>query len=304
MELKSSGTFSMASGRPIDTVRFTSVSHSRLEYDREEPGEHAEHVVAKINDYELSPKFFEALNNLIPIVVDALDLGKTWLQGEILGIKTQWTWSGDKWLLKINEIELSRSTFNGEIPMQRSVKTGKITEEGFDPFTRSMLENIWDEAWIHLKQQPKQGDLFETQPSAKSISLENRRSAVRAELEQMAIPSEGIKAYLEFAGETPSVDDFNDWNEGEYDEPVDLSDRKRNLVGTELLVLDIAGDQISEYLEADTESPSVERFYQWQADSNKNPLYQWEPKPEEPITPPKATPRRTRSKAKKEAVPA
>jgi hypothetical protein len=45
--------------------------------------------------------------------------------------------------------------------MQRSVKTGKITEESFDPFTRSMLENIWDEAWIHLKQQPKQGDLFE-----------------------------------------------------------------------------------------------------------------------------------------------
>lgn len=162
----------MASGRPIDTVRFTSVSHSRLEYDREEPGEHAEHVVAKINYYELSPKFFEALNALIPIVVDALDLGRTWLQGEILGIKTQWTWSGDKWLLKINEIELSRSTFNGEIPMQRSVKTGKITEEGFDPFTRSMLDNIWDEAWIHLKQQPKQGDLFDTRKFAELGSPE------------------------------------------------------------------------------------------------------------------------------------
>jgi hypothetical protein len=239
MELKSLGTFSMNSGRPIDTVRFTSVSHSRLEYDREEPGEHAEHVIAKINDYELSPKFFEALNNLIPIVVDALDLGGTWLQGEILGVKTQWTWSGDEWLLKINEIELRRSTFNGEIPMMRSVKTGKITEEGFDPFTRSMLENIWDEAWIHLKQQPKQTDLF-------------------------------------------------DWNK---EEPVNLATLQSKVQG-DLLAMGVQSDRIEDYLGqcGETQTPSVEGFHEWQCD----------PEQQESI----ATPRRTRSKAKKEPVPA
>jgi hypothetical protein len=218
MKLKSSGTFSMTSGRPIDTVRFTKVSYSHLEYDREEPGEHPEHSVAKINDYELSPKFFEALNKLIPLVVDVLDLGKTWLQGEILGVKTQWTWSGDKWLLRINEIELSRSTFSGEIPMQRSAKTGKITEESFDPFTRSMLENIWDEAWIHLKQQPKQGELFEPltdwnegeyeEPEEK---LERLREYIRKTLSQRGIHVEAREAYVEFAGDTPSIGGFDDW---------------------------------------------------------------------------------------------
>lgn len=225
MELKSSGTFSMASGRPIDTVRFTKVSYSQLEYDREEPGEIAEHVVARIEYPEaVRSQFNEAMNRLTPIVVDALDLGQSWLQGEIYSLKTQWSWSGDKWLLKINEIELRRSTLSGEIPMMRSVKTGKITEEGFDPFTRSILEAVWDEAWIYLKDQPKQGSLFdplsEDNSSAKAGSLMERRSAVRKALKLMAIPTEGIEAYLEFAGDTPSVDDFNDWNEneGNYEE--------------------------------------------------------------------------------------
>jgi hypothetical protein len=218
MELKTSGNFSMASGRPIDTVRFTKVSYSHLEYDREEPGELPEHVTARIEFPEaVRSEFNAAMNNLVPIVVDALDLGKTWLQGEIYSIKTQWTWSGDAWLLKINEIELRRSTLNGEIVMQRSVKTGKITEEGFDPFTRSMLENIWDEAWIHLKQQPKQGDLFE--PLAhwnkeESGDLDSKPvdlAALKKDLTAMGVESYRIEDYLGECRDRPSVQGFHEW---------------------------------------------------------------------------------------------
>jgi hypothetical protein len=94
--------------------------------------------------------------------------------------------------------------------MMRTVKTGKITEEGFDIFIQSMLENIWDEAWIHLKQQPKQGDLFE--PLAdwnkeKPIDL----AALKKDLTAMGVESYRIEDYLGECSDRPSVVGFHEW---------------------------------------------------------------------------------------------
>lgn len=216
----------MGSGRPVDAIQFISINAKKIVFQQSAiEGESIAvplESTVKIDD-EPHPDYFAVLDVLVPYTIKMMGLDNSlWKHASCGGIKLKWTYNHnlEKFTYRIESIAIARTSCAGELPISRSVSFGGVIYDEIPAIVIDAIDAIMDEAWLYLSgKKTAQLNLFEAPVSkAKDEALERRRSEVRAALEQAAIPKEGIDQYLESAGETPSVDDFYDWNNGEYDD--------------------------------------------------------------------------------------
>jgi hypothetical protein len=219
--VKMIGAFRMGSGRPVDAIQFSAINAKKIVF--QQSAIEGESIAVPLEstvkiDEEPHPDYFEALDKLVEYAIKMMDLGSNWKHASCGGIKLKWTYNHnlEKFTYRIESIAIARTSCAGELPISRSVSFGGVIYDEIPAIVIDAIDAIMDEAWLYLSgKKTAQLNLFEAPVSkAKDEALERRRSEVRAALEQAAIPKECIDQYLEFAGETPSVDDFYDWNNG------------------------------------------------------------------------------------------
>lgn len=210
MELKPLGTFRMGSGRPVDTIRFESISGKQIKYQSIASDGLSMPVqsIVKINQ-EPHPDYFSALDKLAPFAIKVLDLGKHWQAVSTIGsLKLEWTYNNntEKFTYKIQEIALARPSDISEIAIERFIKFGGIVIDDIPWEVRDYIEVIMDEAWLYCSgKKTAQLNLFEM------VSVETAQKAVKIALQGMGVESYRIEDYLGEAGDSPSVEGFHEW---------------------------------------------------------------------------------------------
>ena len=272
MELKSLGTFNHA-GRPIDTIRFETINGKQIKYQSIGSDDLIAMPVQSIVKIAVDPHpdYFTALDKLVPFAIKAMDLGKNWqVESSIGSLRLEWSYNNttEKYIYKIAEITIFRSSDISEIPIDRSLKFGGIIIDDIPWEVRDAIEDILDQAWFYCTgKKTAQLNLFEmpTQEPRATQTL-----AEKAELIDRIIKKDVPEEVIEKA-------------------IAEAVDRKRKAVSMKLKNMGVENYRIEDYLGDAADNPSVEGFHDWQC----------EPDQQQPIAQ-----KRTRSKAKKEAVPA
>jgi hypothetical protein len=152
----------------INEVRFTTITRKRFTWEESQPsGKMLDSVrFCDVDNDELSYEWNRAMDAFTPWVRELMTLDTAWEMAQVESISVAWQWSGDDWLMKINSIVVSRECLSGEVPMERKVKTGKITEEGFEVDTKDLLSDLWNESWKYYTSRPEQLSLLENPGSS------------------------------------------------------------------------------------------------------------------------------------------
>lgn len=219
MELKKYGTFNMSVGRPIDALRFEKMNAKQIVFQQVSAEDVAMPVqsIVKINQ-DPHPDYFKALDALVPFAIKVMDLGPHWQFSSIGSLKLEWTYNNntEKFTYKIDSITIARLSHLSELAIPRMMTFGGIVIDDIPYEVRDAIENIMDQAYLYvLGKKTAQLNLFDTQPKPEldSAVLTVIRGEVIKALEERGVHHEGIELYLEFAGNSPSVEGFLDWNE-------------------------------------------------------------------------------------------
>ena len=151
----------------INEVRFTTIGRKRFAWEESHPSGKMLDTgrFCDVVEEELSQDWHRAMEAFTPWVRELMGLDQSWEMAQVDSIAVAWQWSGDEWLMKINSIVVSRETLGDEVPMERKLKTGKITEDDFEVDTKDLLGDLWDECWKHYTSRPEQLTLLDAEPS-------------------------------------------------------------------------------------------------------------------------------------------
>lgn len=227
MELQKYGTFNMTVGRPIDSIRFEKMNGKQIVFQQVSATDLAMPVqsIVKINQ-DPHPDYFKALDALVPFAIKVMDLGPHWQYSSIGSLKLEWTYNNntEKFTYKIDSITIARPSALSELAIQRMMTFGGIVIDDIPYEVRDAIEAIMDQTYLYvLGKKTAQLNLFDfeskSEPDSKDLTV--LQYEVTKALEELSIQPEGIELYLEFAGDSPSVEGFHDWNE-EDDIPEEL----------------------------------------------------------------------------------
>lgn len=153
----------MTTPRP-DTIQFSLISASEIRYAFPAVGD-AMPVSSsgKTRHQEPHPDYFAALDELIPFVIDVMDLGSSWESGSIGSLRLAWTDDGEiEPSYKIVSIEISRPSGSDETITDRKLSCPRIVSEDIPDSVLEIIDRIFDEAWLYSTgEKPSQATLFE-----------------------------------------------------------------------------------------------------------------------------------------------
>ena len=153
----------MTTPRP-DTLQFSLISANEIRYAFPAVGE-AMPVSSsgKTRHQEPHPDYFAALDELIPFVIDVMDLGASWESGSIGSLRLAWTDDGEiEPSYKITSIEISRPSASEETMTNRKLSCPRIVSEDIPDSVLGVIDRIMDEAWLYSTgEKTSQATLFE-----------------------------------------------------------------------------------------------------------------------------------------------
>ena len=170
----------MPTPRP-DTLQFSLISASEIRYAFPAVGEAMPVSSSGKTRYkEPHPDYFKVLDELIPFVIDVMDLGPTWESGSIGALKLDWTDSeeGDA-TYKITSIDIARQSASGEIVADRKMQCPRIVSDDIPAEVLEIIDRIFDEAWSYCTgEKTSQGSLFEMAPTNISTRSKAKTMAI------------------------------------------------------------------------------------------------------------------------------
>ena len=153
----------MTTPRP-ETIQFSLISANEIRYAFPAVGE-AMPVSSsgKTRHQEPHPDYFAALDELIPFVIDVMDLGASWESGSIGSLRLAWTDDGEiEPSYKIASIDIARQSASGEIVADRKLTCPRIVNDDIPDEVLDIIDRIMDEAWLYSTgEKPSQATLFE-----------------------------------------------------------------------------------------------------------------------------------------------
>jgi hypothetical protein len=219
MEIKKYGTFNMTVGRPIDALRFEKMNGKQIVFQQVGDGDMAMPVQSIVKmTVDPHPDYFNALDSLVPFACKIMDLGPHWSCSSIGSLKLDWTYNNntEKFTYKIDSITIARPSHLSELAIPRMMSFGGIVIDDIPCEFQDAIENIMDQAYLYvIGKKTAQLNLFDVQskPELDSAVLTVIRGEVIKALESRGVHDEGIELYLEFAGDSPSIEGFFEWSE-------------------------------------------------------------------------------------------
>lgn len=153
----------MTTPRP-DKLQFSLISANEIRYAFPAVGEAMPITSSgKTRHQEPHPDYFSALDELIPFVIDVMDLGSSWESGSIGSLSLAWTDDGEiEPSYKITSIEISRPSASEETMTNRKLSCPRIVSEDIPDSVLGMIDRICDEAWSYCTgEKTSQATLFE-----------------------------------------------------------------------------------------------------------------------------------------------
>ena len=153
----------MTTPRP-ESLQFSLISANEIRYAFPAVGEAMPITSSgKTRHQEPHPDYFAALDELIPFVIDVMDLGTSWESGSIGSLRLAWTDDGEiEPSYKITSIDIARHSASGEIMTDRKLTCPRIVGDDIPPEVLEIIDRIFDEAWLYSTgEKPSQATLFE-----------------------------------------------------------------------------------------------------------------------------------------------